>query len=340
MEIQQKIDHYFLLFILVSQQLVAIICTIYFFHNQQVLLVVFFIAVSSTILLALAFFCIFSLFETAQWILLFTLIAGHLFLIIFSSDQVSSIWCLTAAPITGILIGHRRGVIILITIYTTALICLLAELSSTVTIKYDGIIMLRFLFSYGLMAIYSIAMEKYRFSNLRQKNSISFGQNNIKLRDILTELPHRYCVEEHLKQSYREFESGVSSFCVILADLDNCKAINDLHGRAIGDKAIKKIGHLLRTELRKDDMAGRWSSKQFILILPNISQDAAAKIAERIRLKTCQIELFSHGERVEITLSLGVCSTDNSTKLDELLSVAENCVYQAKQMGRNMVISA
>ena len=66
MEIQQKIDHYFLLFILASQQLVAIACTIYFFHNQQVLLVIFFIVVSSTILLALAFFCIFLLYRTAE----------------------------------------------------------------------------------------------------------------------------------------------------------------------------------------------------------------------------------------------------------------------------------
>jgi len=240
MEIQQKIDHYFLLFILASQQLVAIACTIYFFHNQQVLLVIFFIVVSSTILLALASYCIFLLYRTAQRILLVTLIAGHFFLIIFSSDQISSIWCLYASPTLGILAGHRRGIIILISIYTSALIYLLTDLPSPVTIEYNGILMLRFLFSYGLLVIYSIAMEKFRFSDLRQNKFFGFEQKKIELLDILTELPHRHCVENHLKQSYREFEFGVSSFCVILAELDNCKKINDLYGRAIGDKAIKK----------------------------------------------------------------------------------------------------
>ena len=74
--------------------------------------------------------------------------------------------------------------------------------------------------------------------------------------------------------------------------------------------------------------------------MPNISQNAATTIAECIRLKAYQIELFAQGDRVEITLSIGVCSTENSNELDDLLSVAENCVYQAKQMGRNMVINA
>jgi diguanylate cyclase (GGDEF)-like protein len=96
----------------------------------------------------------------------------------------------------------------------------------------------------------------------------------------------------------------------------------------------------LRQELREDDLVGRWSGNQFILILPNISQKYAAMIAERIQLKARQIQLFSQGDQIKFSLSIGVCSTENSTGLDDLLSVAENCVYQAKQMGRNQVVSA
>lgn len=340
MEIQRKIDHYFLLFFLGLQQLIAIACAIYYFYNAQALLVVMFSAISSAILLALACYCIFSLYRLTQWILLFALMAGHFFLIIASSDQLSAIWCLTMVPIVGLLLGHLRAVIALVCLFTSAIIYLLVELPAWVTLKYDGILMLRFLFSYGLLVTYSMVMEKFRFTDLRQKNIRHLDDKNNELQDILTAILHRHRVEQQLKQRYRQYELGNSYFCVVVTDLDNCKAINDHYGRAVGDQALKKLGHFLRQELREDDLAGRWSGNQFILILPNIPQKSAAMIAERIRLKASQIELFSQGDQIKFSLSIWVCSTENSTGLDDLLSIAENCVYQAKKMGRNLVVSA
>ncbi|MDG1694132.1 MAG: GGDEF domain-containing protein [Porticoccaceae bacterium] len=340
MKVQQKIDHYFLLFFLVSQQLIAIACAINYFQSQQILLVIFFITVSSAILLALAFYCVFSYYRTAQWILLLTLIAGCFFLIVTSSDQVTSIWCIASAPVIGILLGHIRGTIILATIFTSAFIYLLADYSPTIKIKYDGILILRFLFSTALLSMFSIVINKYRINDLAQHSSVSSDKKILNRQDILTALLHRQCMEERLKLSYRKYESGLGNFCVILADLDNCKAINDHFGRETGDMALKKLGHLLRKELREEDMAGRWSGNQFIVVLPNVSQTVALPIAKRILFKANQIELLSKGDRVKITLSIGVCSSGNCTGLDDLLSLVENCVYQAKQMGRNMVIAA
>ena len=340
MEIQQKIDKFFLLFFLASQQLIAIACTVYYFHNGQGFLVIFFIAICSAIFLALAFYSVFSLYAVSKWILLFSLIIGCIFLITNSSDQVSSTWCLTTIPVIVLLLGHIRGVIALVTIFTSAIFYLLAGLPSDVTIKYDGTLMLRFLLSYGLLIMFSIIMEHFRLNDLRRKNSALSKKQNIELQDILTKLPHRHCMEEHLKLSYREYELGNSHFCVILADLDNCRTINDLYGRALGDLALKKLGNLLSNELRENDMAGRWSGNQFILFLPKLTQKATLTIAERLRQRASEIELYSQGDQIKITLSIGICSTEKTTGLDDLLSLAENCVYQAKQMGRNRVIAA
>lgn len=340
MEIQQKIDKFFLLFFLASQQLIAIACTVYYFHNGQVSLVIFFIAICSTIFLALAFYSVFSCYAVSKWILLFTLITGCIFLIVSSSDQVSSAWCLTTIPVIGLLLGHIRGVVALVTIFTSAIFYLLAGLPTDVTIKYDGTLMLRFLLSYGLLIMFSIIMEHFRFTDLRQKNSALSKKKNIELQDILTKLPHRHCMEEHLKLSYREYELGNSHFCVILADLDNCRTINDRYGRTLGDLALKKLGKLLSNELRENDMAGGWSGNQFILFLPKLTQKASLKIAERLRQRASEIQLYSQGDQIKITLSIGICSTEKTTGLDDLLSLAENCVYQAKQMGRNRVITA
>lgn len=340
MEIQQKIDHYFLLFFLISQQLITIASAIYYFNGGQTLQVVFFIAISSVILLALASYCVFLSFATAKWLLLFALIIGSAFLIVTSTDAVSSIWCITAVPAIGLLLGHLRAVIVLVTLYTSAFLYLLADLSPLVSLEYDGILLLRFLFSYCLLIMHSMAMEQYRFSDLRHKNIGALQSNNNTPQDILTELPHRHCMEEFLKSSYKRLHLGGQYLSVILADLDNCKAINDLYGRAIGDLVLKKLGHLLKSELREEDMAGRWNGDQFILVLPNISQTTALTIAERIRLRASQMNLYAKGDQVKCSLSIGICSTENSTSIDDLLSVAENCVYQAKQMGRNMVIAA
>ena len=340
MEIQQKIDHYFLLLFLVSQQIIAIVCAIYFFHSAQMLQVIFFIVLSSVILIALAFYCIFKHYSLAEWTLLLALALGCLFLIITSSDQISSMWCLIAVPIFGVLLGHNQGVIILKSIYIATIVILLTKPSSPyVNVKYDGVLILRFLFSYVLLVMFSITMEKFRFTSLRQITASTMAID-MGLQDILTKLPNRHFMEEQLKQKYPPFGADIIEFSIILADLDNCKVFNDRYGREAGDMILKKLAQLLSNELRDEDIIGRWSGNQFILLLPNINQNKAVTIAERIRLKTSQQALESHGDQLKITLSLGVCSTQNSIDLDDLLSVAENCVYQAKQMGRNMVINA
>ena len=339
MEIQQKIDHYFLLLFLVSQQIIAIVCAIYFFHSAQMLQVIFFIVLSSVILIALAFYCIFKHYSLAEWTLLLALALGCFFLIITSSDQISSMWCLIAVPIFGVLLGHNQGVIILKSIYIAAIVILLTKPSSYVNVKYDGVLILRFLFSYALLVIFSITMEKFRFTNLRQITASTMAID-MGLQDVLTKLPNRHFMEEQLKQKYQQFGTDIIEFSIILADLDNCKVFNDRYGREVGDMILIKLAQLLNNELRDEDIIGRWSGNQFILLLPNINQNTAVTIAERIRLKTSQQTLESHGDQLRITLSLGVCSTQNSIDLDDLLSVAENCVYQAKQMGRNLVISA
>jgi len=69
-----------------------------------------------------------------------------------------------------------------------------------------------------------------------------------------------------------------------------------------------------------------------------VGLEKAAKIAERLRLKVSQLELEAQGDQLCISVSMGVATADQSIGVDDLLSSAENAVYQAKHMGRNMVI--
>ena len=179
--------------------------------------------------------------------------------------------------------------------------------------------------------------ENNRFAFLRKDKP---DDNIYGTQDFLTELPNRYLLEKKLEYWYQKLTAESRNFSIILADLDHCKSINDYHGRAVGDLALKKMGQLINQELRRADIAGRWSGNQLIMLLPNVAQDIAIKIAERLRQKASKLSLDSKGVNIQLTLSLGVGSITRSINLDDLISSTENCVCQAKQMGRNLVISA
>jgi diguanylate cyclase (GGDEF)-like protein len=333
----QKTHRCFLLFCLLAHQLIAISCAIYFSYQEQNTQVIFYIVISSATSCALMIFCIFKHHKLATYIFLTTLAAGMLFLIVSSDHQVSALWCLFTLPAFAILLDHYPSVIIITGLYFIATIILISGFSNTILIAYDGTLILRFLFSYGLLASISMTSESTRFNLLRKNKP---DDKNLNTKDFLTQLPSRHFIEEKLEYWYQKFIDENRNFSIILTDLDHCKSINDHHGREVGDLALKKIGQLLSQELRRADIAGRWSGNQLIMLLPNVAQDVATTIAERLRQKASKINLESKGANIELTLSLGVSSTARSTDLDDLLSSTENCVYQAKKMGRNLVVSA
>jgi diguanylate cyclase (GGDEF)-like protein len=337
MDSLQKNQRYFLLFCLVSHQLIAISCAIYFYHQEQSLEVIFYITLTSAISCALTVFCIFKHHELATCIFLTSLAAGMLFLMVSSEHQISAIWCLLTLPAFAVLIGHCPSLMILTGLYFTAIIVLISGFSNKLLIGYNSTLIMRFLFSYGLLASASMSIENTRFALLRkdQPDNKIYGTQ-----DFLTELPNRYFLEKKLEYWYQKLTTESRNFSIILADLDHCKSINDYHGRAVGDLALKKIGQLLSQELRRADIGGRWSGNQLIILLPNVAQDIATTIAERLRQKASKVSLDSKGVNIKLTLSLGVGSIARSIDLDALLSSTENCVCQAKQMGRNLVISA
>jgi diguanylate cyclase (GGDEF)-like protein len=337
MDSLQKSQRYFLLFCLVTHQLIAISCAIYFCYKEQSAEVIFYITLSSAISCALTVFCIFNHHKLTTYIFLTSLAAGMLFLIVSSDHQVAATWCLLSLPAFAVLTGHYPSLIILTGIYLTAIIILISGLSNKLMISYDGTLIMRFLFSYGLLASTSMIRENTRFALLRKDKP---DDKIYGTQDFLTELPNRYLLEKKLEYWYQKLTAESRNFSIILADLDHCKSINDYHGRAVGDLALKKMGQLINQELRRADIAGRWSGNQLIMLLPNVAQDIATTIAERLRQKASKVSLDSKGVNIQLTLSLGVGSMARSINLDDLISSTENCVCQAKQMGRNLVISA
>ena len=124
----------------------------------------------------------------------------------------------------------------------------------------------------------------------------------------------------------------------MLADLDNFRLLNERYGRSAGDMILKETAHLLSRQLRDDDILARWGGKQFIILLPEASDQEAVKIAERLRLKFADLDIQVEGDQLAISVSMGVASIEKCIDLDDLISRVENSIYQAKHMGRNRVV--
>jgi diguanylate cyclase (GGDEF)-like protein len=134
-----------------------------------------------------------------------------------------------------------------------------------------------------------------------------------------------------------------SPLAIAMLDIDHFKAINDTYGHLVGDQVLKEIASTLNTLLRDYDLAGRFGGEEFALLLPQTRAVDAFRIAERVRAKIGGLSVIAAGsrggERVHVTVSIGVSALDSGSKreLSELLAAADAALYRAKDGGRDQV---
>lgn len=158
--------------------------------------------------------------------------------------------------------------------------------------------------------------------------------------DALTALPNRrYFLETATKQFdiARRYDTP---FCILIADIDHFKAINDKHGHPTGDEALKVISQALQTVARKADILARWGGEEFIIALPNTDLDGCGMFAERLRTMVLESEFTSDdGEKIPLTISIG-CVLSAGLEWDDCIKLADDALYRAKKDGRNRVAMA
>ncbi len=134
-----------------------------------------------------------------------------------------------------------------------------------------------------------------------------------------------------------------SPMAIAILDLDKFKAINDTYGHLTGDQVLKEIANTLNAMLRDYDQAGRFGGEEFSLLLPQTTAVDAFRIAERVRANIAGLSIIAPGstggERVHVTVSIGVAALDSGSRreLPELLAAADAALYRAKAGGRDQV---
>ena len=134
-----------------------------------------------------------------------------------------------------------------------------------------------------------------------------------------------------------------TALAIALLDIDRFKMINDTHGHLVGDQVLEEIARTLNSELREYDLAGRFGGEEFTVLLPQTRSVDAIRIADRIRSSIAALSIIAPGtaggERVQVTVSIGVAALDRGTerKFSQLMAAADAALYRAKSCGRDQV---
>lgn len=150
--------------------------------------------------------------------------------------------------------------------------------------------------------------------------------------DPLTKLTNRRTLDEQTQK----WTNNGTAFSVVILDIDHFKRVNDTYGHSVGDEVLKFLAEKMKEVARKEDICCRYGGEEFVLLLQHMNEDEAYLVAERLRM-TIESTLSPCGDY--ITISAGISSyPSTTTDLSELFDAADQCLYEAKNNGRNQCI--
>ncbi len=156
--------------------------------------------------------------------------------------------------------------------------------------------------------------------------------------DPLTKLSNRRAFYESIVKEVIRFERNKRPFSIVMMDIDHFKKVNDTYGHDCGDYVLVTISNLIRSEIRKQDLLGRWGGEEFIMLLPDTDTKGACKLAEKIRTNIEKADFKYFKYSFTVTLTFGVCEFTQQYKIKECITYADQALYQGKKSGRNKVI--
>lgn len=157
-------------------------------------------------------------------------------------------------------------------------------------------------------------------------------------RDSLTEVNNRRHFMELGFLEFASFRSSQHPISVVILDIDYFKEINDLHGHAVGDKALVHFAKTCQAFSRKSDTFGRIGGEEFAFVFPNTTLNEAVIVANKLRVALAETPLQIDEHVIRLTVSIGVAELNKQRSFDELLHDADTALYKAKNAGRNKVV--
>jgi diguanylate cyclase (GGDEF)-like protein len=158
--------------------------------------------------------------------------------------------------------------------------------------------------------------------------------------DFLTSLNNRRNFLELSTKEIKRAQRYVFPLAVFMFDVDHFKLVNDTYGHDIGDKVLKELAELSRENVREGDILGRLGGEEFAVTLPHTEREHAERAAERLREAVANHKIITEQEELSVTISIGVVMMQGEGSIDALLKTADEALYQAKEQGRNCIVTA
>jgi len=156
-------------------------------------------------------------------------------------------------------------------------------------------------------------------------------------KDFLTGVYNRRYFYDDMNEYVAYAEERAEPYAVAMLDIDHFKQINDTYGHDGGDRALKTLAKKLIDETKKGDLVARFGGEEFCIVLKNVSNEEAVKFFVNLRASIANCKVRLKKEQIKFTVSIGVAFSRSDYRLDELLELADEALYRAKENGRNRV---
>lgn len=184
------------------------------------------------------------------------------------------------------------------------------------------------------------AIIKIRVKNHMDLKLKSDKLEELSMIDSLTNIPNRRFFNETFEKKYREILRDKRSLALIMIDVDFFKLYNDNYGHWQGDECLRKVAQTLRKNLKRPtDTVSRYGGEEFVVLLKDIDRDGAKKVVQSLIDAVANLKIehkySTAAEFVTISAGLSIKESDEDISKEDLLKIADNELYRAKESGRN-----
>lgn len=158
--------------------------------------------------------------------------------------------------------------------------------------------------------------------------------------DPTTKLMNRRSVDALLAHEIHRMQRDDSaSACIVLADIDHFKKVNDTYGHDAGDRMLEMVADVFHQSIRRHDTVSRFGGEEFLFIFPDMNLPETSEVVERVRKRLADAVLDYQGQKIKVASSFGVTQLCPHCDIKDSIKRADIALYQAKSSGRNRTIS-
>ena len=156
--------------------------------------------------------------------------------------------------------------------------------------------------------------------------------------DNLTRLYNRHTILERIEIEMVRMGRTWRPFCLVMADLDDFKRVNDTYGHECGDHLLRHLSAIFHDNLRQADVAARWGGDEILIMLPETDMEGGAVIAGKLRSVIETTPLKYQGRQIFITVTMGINVYNRPGPVSECIRGADRAMYAGKKLGKNIVV--